>query len=71
MPVIQVIGTMWVTRSALTQLIRRCPRLPPETVWLLKGSEVRLLRRFEPPPGPSQRRAEQMEPFPSKALHVS
>ena len=37
----------------------------------LKGSEVRLRRRFEPPLGPSQRRAEQMEPFPSKPLHVS
>ena len=46
-------------------------RPPLGTILLLKGSEVRLRRRFEPPPGPSQRRAEQMEPFPFKPLHVS
>ena len=43
---------------------------PPGAIWLLKGSEVRLRRRFEPLPGPSQRRAERMAPFPHKLLDV-
>ena len=60
-----------LSRSALIQLRALVLRTPAGTIWLLKRSETRLRRRFEPPPGPSQRRAERMEPFPPKPLHVS
>ena len=59
-----------LSRSALIQLLALVLRPSPRMIWLLKGSETRLRRRFEPPPGPSQRRAERMEPFPPKPLHA-
>ena len=59
---------MRVTRSALTQLTTPLQRPLPGAMWLLKGSEAHLHRRFEPLPGPSQRRAERTEPFPPEPL---